>query len=70
MIRFFQNINNFVLLLTSLASHFVPLQASPAGLLGRFAPSELRALRLHSRTLRALEIFKKKKVCLNRLKMV
>ena len=25
---------------TSLASHFVPLQASPAGLLGRFAPSK------------------------------
>ena len=26
------------IIFTSLASHFVPLQASPAGLLGRFAP--------------------------------
>ena len=31
---------------TSPASHFVPLQASPAGLLGRFASSHL-ALRAH-----------------------
>ena len=29
----------FYFMNTSLASHFVPLQASPAGLLGRFAPS-------------------------------
>ena len=28
-----------VYIYTSLASHFVPLQASPAGLLGRFTPS-------------------------------
>ena len=39
---------------TSPASHFVPLQVSPAGLLGRFAPSALRALRSHSRSLCSL----------------
>ena len=40
----------------------MPLQASPAGLLGRFAPSELRAPRSHFRSLRSLKIFKKKSV--------
>ena len=43
----------------------MPLRASPAGLLGRFAPSELRASRSHSRSLCSLEIFQKKKKCVS-----
>ena len=52
-------------IITRLASHFVPLQASPAGLLGRFAPSALCASRSHSLSLRSLKIFKKKCVLIN-----
>ena len=33
---------------TSPASHFVPLQAIPAGLLGRFAASALRIIYFHN----------------------
>ena len=41
---------------TSPASHFVPLQASPVGLLSRFAHLTLRVLRSYSRSLRSLRL--------------
>ena len=52
--------------MTSPASHFVPLQASPAGLLGRFVPLALCA-RILGRFAPS-KIFQKK-MCLNPLKM-
>ena len=50
-INYFEILKNLkkkkLLIITSLGSHFVPLQATPAGLLGRFAPS---GFAFHART--------------------